>query len=200
MIWQVSSKSYLQPIWKKINVKRGGNGVGGVNTTKTAAGEYHRDSLYILETVFSEGMGILKKKKTFLHSLKCCCEFKLFFAGSSFQVLSIYFPTCSLIFFSFWFHFRVEWYLLPSPNHCTLSQISPWMCGFLMAFLISIPVPITSLSKLALKKPPKFSFSFSSESLYLILSETLWLILFSLLSPLVHKASMKGLSSKKLSE
>lgn len=87
---------------------------------------------------------------------------------------------------------------MPSPNHCIYSQISPWMCGFLMAFLISIPVPITSLSKLALKKNQKFSFSFSSESLYLILSETLWLILFSLLSPLVHKASMKGLSSKTL--
>ena len=39
MIWQDSSKGDLQPIWMKIYVKRRGNGDGGVNTTKTAAGQ-----------------------------------------------------------------------------------------------------------------------------------------------------------------
>lgn len=109
---------------------------------------------------------------------------------------SSYFPTCSLIFFPFDFFFQSVTVLIAT-KLCIYSHISPWIYHFLIAFTIFIPVPVISLSKLALKKK---KFPFTSEFLCLILSETQWLILFLLLSPLVHITPMKGLSSKKLWE
>lgn len=183
MIWQVSSKGDLQPIWMKIDVKRRGNGDGGVNTT---------DHCW-------SGMGILKRKKAFLHlnvNLSSSLLSRFILSGA-FYVFSHMF---SDFFFLLVSPFRVEWCLLSSPKHCVYSHISPWICSFHMAFPSPFLFPFPFCQNLPLFLKNKKFFSFSSESLYFILSETPWLILFLLLSPLVHKTSMKRLSNEKLSE
>lgn len=92
--------------------------------------------------------------------------------------------------------FKVELCSLPSTKHCIYSHISPWICRFLIAFTILIPAPITSLSKLALekkeggKRTPPLLFPLNFCTLFSLKVE--WLLLFLLLSPLVHIPPMKG--------
>lgn len=171
MIWQDSEYGWFAAYLNENICQRRGNGIG-VNTTKTAASQAWD----------------LKRKKAFLHSNVNLSSFLL----SRFIPLSgalCVFPHVLWFFFFFWFLLSGEWCLLSSPKHCMYSHISPWICSFHMAF------PSPFLFHFLFVKTClffKMNFLFSSESLYFTLSETPWLILFLLLSPLVHRHPWKN--------
>lgn len=112
--------------------------------------------------MFLEDMGILERKKTFLHSLKHCCEFKLF---SSFQVH----PFNSFLVFShmFFIFSPMDFVCVCVCVYCHLlsSAFIPIFLSMQLSYYIShfLSYSHCLLAKLCLKKkksPPLFPLYF----------------------------------------